>query len=571
MRLFQTRIVSILRECNFERNASAKKTEIVSRYTEFVQTTEANHMSSQSNYNAIVIGSGMGGLAFASIMAKLRKWRVLVLERHFKIGGFTHTFTRPGGWSWDVGLHYVGEMGEGMIGRRLFDFITESRVKWNPLPDVYDVFVYPKLQVRACKGEANFRSVLIDAFPNERSNIEGYFRDLRSTIGWTNRYFAAMATPAPLGWMVRAVNRFTADLPLEITQHYLERRFRDRRLRAVVTSQWADYGVPPGRSAFATHAVIASHYLNGAWYPAGGAGEIAKAAGAVIRSSGGELLSNHEVTRVLLEGDRALGVEVNVSKGKQGARAEFRAPIVVSDAGAWNTFTRMLPASALPFRDELKSSPEGFEVVELFLGLREDPRKMGFKGENYWIFESFDHDEMHARRNALLNGRAAMAYLSFPSLKDPSAKRHTAEIIAPLSYRSLEAHRDEPWRRRSIDYKSAKTRITQALLDLIESHYPGFRDLIEYSELGTPLTFEHFTAAPSGSIYGYPGTPDKYRKPWLGPSTPVRNLYLTGSDVALLGIMGALMGGVLTASRLIGPLGFLQIMRAASSHSSTVS
>ena len=116
-------------------------------------------MSPQPQYDAIVIGSGMGGLAFASLMAKLRKWRVLVLERHFKIGGFTHTFTRPGGWSWDVGLHYVGEMGEGMMGRRLFDLITEGRVKWNPLPDVYDVFVYPNLQVRACKGEANFRSV----------------------------------------------------------------------------------------------------------------------------------------------------------------------------------------------------------------------------------------------------------------------------------------------------------------------------------------------------------------------------------------------------------------------------
>ena len=105
-------------------------------------------------------------------------------------------------------------------------------------------------------------------------------------------------------------------------------------------------------------------------------------------------------------------------------------------------------------------------------------------------------------------------------------------------------------------------------LDLIERHHPGFRDLVEYSELGTPLTFEHFTAAPSGSIYGYPGTPDKYRKPWLAPGTPIRNLYLTGTDAGLLGIMGALMGGVLTASRLIGPLGFFQIMRAAASRSS---
>ena len=203
----------------------------------------------------------------------------------------------------------------------------------------------------------------------------------------------------------------------------------------------------------------------------------------------------------------------------------------------------MLTAAALPFDEQLKSAPQGFEVIELFLGLRRDPREMGFKGENYWIFESFDHDEMYAQRNELLGGRAVMAYLSFPSLKDRHTERHTAEIIAPLSYGSLKAHRNEPWHRRSADYESAKKRITRALLDLVERHHPGFGELVEYSELATPLTFEHFTAAPSGMIYGYPATPERYGKAWLGPRTPIRNLYLTGSDVALLGIMGALIGG----------------------------
>ncbi len=516
-----------------------------------------------SDFDAIVIGSGIGGLAFASIMARLRKWRVLALERHFKIGGFTHTFTRPGGWSWDVGLHYVGEMGDGMRARGLFDFITGGEMQWHPMPDVYDVFVYPDLEVGACKGEANFRRALTGAFPAERANIEQYFRDLKSSTAWMERHFTAMAAPAPLSWMVRLVNRLTARPSLDLTQKYLETRFRDPRLRAVVTLQWADYGMPPGHSAFATHAMIATHYLNGAWYPNGGAGEIAKAAGGVIRAAGGDLLPNHDVTRILLESNRAVGVEVFVKKGKDGSRAEFRAPVIVSDAGAWNTFTRLLPSGCLPFHKELETPPAGFEVVELFLGLRGDPRELGFQGENHWIFSCFDHDQMYTERNQLLEGRASMAYLSFPSLKDPRAKRHTAEIIAPFSYQSLEAYREEPWRRRGEDYESAKNRITQALLDLMERHHPGFRDLIEYTELGTPLTFEHFTDAPSGAIYGYPGTPDRYRKPWLSPVTPIRNLYLTGSDAAMLGIMGALMGGVLTASRLLGSLGFFEIMRAA--------
>jgi len=164
-----------------------------------------------------------------------------------------------------------------------------------------------------------------------------------------------------------------------------------------------------------------------------GSGRNREATGAVIRAAGGELLPNHEVTRILVEGGRAVGVEVNISKGKQGVRAEFRAPVIVSDAGAWNTFARMLPASALPFRDQLKSPPEGFEVVELFLGLRRDPREMGFKGENYWIFKSFDHDEMYAQRNEVLHGRAGDGISLVPvSEKYPRPTAHCGDYRPAL-------------------------------------------------------------------------------------------------------------------------------------------
>jgi all-trans-retinol 13,14-reductase len=152
-------------------------------------------------------------------------------------------------------------------------------------------------------------------------------------------------------------------------------------------------------------------------------------------------------------------------------------------------------------------------------------------------------------------------------LKNTRAQPHTAEIIAPISYSSVETHRDEPWRRRSAEYESSKNRVTRALLGLVERHHSGFGDLVEYSELATPLTFEHFTSAPSGTIYGFPATPKRYGKAWLDPRTAIQNLYLTGSDAALLGIMGALMGGVLTASLLLGAFGFLEIMRAARSRS----
>jgi all-trans-retinol 13,14-reductase len=161
------------------------------------------------SFDAIVIGSGIGGLAFAALMAKLRKWRVLVLERHFKIGGFTHTFSRPGGWTWDVGVHYVGEMGKGMIGRQLFNFISDGQVDWAPLPDVYDVFVYPGLKLQVPKGRANFERTLVKAFPSEKAALGRYFRDIKRAVNWFSRHIMATVTPLPISLAVQLINRAT--------------------------------------------------------------------------------------------------------------------------------------------------------------------------------------------------------------------------------------------------------------------------------------------------------------------------------------------------------------------------
>jgi all-trans-retinol 13,14-reductase len=94
----------------------------------------------------------------------------------------------------------------------------------------------------------------------------------------------------------------------------------------------------------------------------------------------------------------------------------------------------------------------------------------------------------------------------------------------------------------------------------VERHYPGFQDLIEYAELSTPLTVEHFDASDRGAIYGIPCIPERLDQSWIGARTPIRNLYLTGADTFSLGIMGAMMGGVKTAGVLSGAFGFFKIM-----------
>ena len=111
------------------------------------------------NFDLIIIGSGMGGLTVASLMAQFKQQRVLLLERHFRLGGFTHSFTRPGHRAWDVGLHYVGGMAAGEIGRQLFDFVTRGGVRWQKMPSPFEKFVYPDFTFDEPDDETSYRQV----------------------------------------------------------------------------------------------------------------------------------------------------------------------------------------------------------------------------------------------------------------------------------------------------------------------------------------------------------------------------------------------------------------------------
>src|SRR5215212_6086484 len=88
-------------------------------------------------FDVVVVGSGMGGLGTAAFLSKIAGLRVLVLERHYTAGGFTHVFRRPG-FEWDVGVHYVGELHrQESRFTRLFEYVSEGRVAWQPMPNAY--------------------------------------------------------------------------------------------------------------------------------------------------------------------------------------------------------------------------------------------------------------------------------------------------------------------------------------------------------------------------------------------------------------------------------------------------
>ena len=522
-------------------------------------------IASDNHYDVIVIGSGMGALSCASILSQQYHKKVLVLERHFKLGGFTHIFKRKGKYVWDVGLHYVGGMGAGEMSRAVFDYVTGGGVTWQEMPDVYDVFVYPDLTFKARKGGREMKADLIAQFPGEAAGIERYFSDVMKVARWFGRHYMAQSLPGvftPLGAALRYPGR---QLALTTTGEYLDRHLSDPRLKAILVSQWGDYGLPPSQSAFTIHAMIASHYFKGGYYPVGGSKTIADSVVPLVEQHGGQLLVNHEVQEVLIQNGRAVGVKVREIKGEEYIEKEYFADAVVSNAGAYLTYTRLLPADyPLSFRREVETYTPGVSTVTAYLGFKDDPRTLGLQGENYWLFSSYDHDRMFRERNRLWEGNAVAAYLSFPSLKNPLARAATAEIIGFLDYDFFRQWAGEPWQKRSADYEAVKERICEALIDFCEARLPGLRSMIDYRELSTPLSTEHFTAHREGNVYGLPAIPQRYRHSWLGTRTPVKNLYLTGADAGVHGIVGALMSGVFTAGTLMGaPHHIMKIFAAA--------
>ena len=520
---------------------------------------------SKQAFDIIVIGSGIGGLTVASLMSQMKHKRVLVLERHYRLGGFTHSFTRSGKRTWDVGLHYVGEMAPGTMGGQLSDLITQGGVQWNKMPSPFEKFVYPDFTFDVPDNEKEYEQALIERFPYEQAAIRQYFKDVQAVANWYKTDTVMQSAPALVRWPPQLASLGAKKLALSTTGTYLDQHFRDKQLKAVLASQWTDYGLPPAESAFAIHAVIVSHYFQGGYYPSGGAKRIAESVVPLVEAGGGQCLINHTVTEIIVQDGKALGVKTAIKKGKQYTEKEFFAPIIVSDAGAYTTFKRLLPESvSLPFRNQLERiASGGYGFLTVYLGMRENPIRLGFHGENHWIYSGYDHDAMCRQRNAVLEGTPPYCFLSFPSLKDPQAITHTAEIIAAFDYAAVEAWKDRPWRRRGDDYQALKDRIAENLLNFVEQRYPGFKDLVDFREVSTPLTVDTFTGHLRGAIYGMPATPERFQVPWLKVITPIKNLYLTGTDVAALGIYGALMGGVVTAAHLMGSLGMIQILSAS--------
>jgi all-trans-retinol 13,14-reductase len=506
-------------------------------------------------FDVVVVGSGIGGLTAAVLLAKHAGKRVLVLEQHYVAGGFTHSFARPG-YDWDVGVHYLGGelLRSDHPSRRLLDEVTGGGVEFVDMGSVVDRIVIGDDVYDYLAGLSAWKQQMIDYFPAEADAIGRYVDVVKQVSASTQRYALSKVVPGGPDGLAGArlakdfrglASRTTADVLADLTG--------DTRLRAVLTGQFGDYGLPPGRSSFAMHAMVTNHYFRGGCYPLGGASVIPAAAEQVLNEHGGQVLVGATVTDVLVRDGRAVGVRI--ADGR-----EVLAEHVVSDAGVFNT-AGLLPAAVRTEHGldaRLAQVERSVSHVTLYLGLDASTEAMGLEKPNLWLYPSEDHDHNVAAFEADPTAPLPLAYASFPSAKDPDFdRRHpgrsTIDVITLARHEWFDEWDGTGWKRRGPAYEEVKAVLRERLLDAITPWVPGVRDHLDVAELSTPLTTSHFAGFGKGELYGIGHTPDRFAQQWLRPRTPVDGLWLTGADVFTAGVVGAMFAGAMTAAAMAGP------------------
>ncbi len=258
-------------------------------------------------WDDLVIGSGMGGMTTAALLARLGR-RVLVLEGHYVPGGFTHSFKRKR-WHWDVGVHAIGEVTQEAILGRILHALTGDRLQWASLGDPYEHFEYPEgFTIDFPDSPRAYREALLEKFPDEREAIDGYFSRVREASGAMRGYYLTRLFPERAAALLspitqRQARRFTS----ATTQQVLDGLTTNERLKTVLAGQWGYYGSPPREGSFAIHAGVVRHFLHGAYYPVGGAGNIAKALLQTVADAGGWTRIRAEVEQIVVDRGRAVG------------------------------------------------------------------------------------------------------------------------------------------------------------------------------------------------------------------------------------------------------------------------
>lgn len=490
---------------------------------------------------AIIIGSGMGGLSCGVILAK-NGYDVTVLEQGFQIGGCLQCFSR-GGVRFETGMHFVGSADPGQVLHQLFDYLEI-------LPDVqlsrldtsaYNIISLAGERFAFANGRENFIETMLQKFPAEADSLARYFDTVQQ-----------VADVCGLSQMQSAQDSDTL-MQYQLTSmgEVLRQTVRDPHLRDVLCGDLPLYAGVQDQTPFALHAQLMDFYNRSSFRIRGGSDQLATSMAATIERYGGRVLTRSKVTRVVCDATHATGVEVN---GEQLLQAD-----VVISAIHPQVLLPLLDTSMIrpAYRQRIAAIPNTPSVFSLYLKFKDgampymNSNFYGYRADHPWGCE--DYDEESWPKGYLYMHFCPSEQSSNASPTEKPAFAQSGVVLSYMHAKELERWSDTRIGRRGADYETWKKAKAEKILDLMEKEFPAIRSQIESYYTASPLTYRDYTSTPDGSMYGIlkdVSAGPAYRIPYR---TRIPNLLLVGQNINSHGILGVLVGTMITCGNLLGP------------------
>ncbi|MFJ7267087.1 phytoene desaturase family protein [Streptomyces sp. NPDC099050] len=521
--------------------------------TTHTHTDAAATAAARTHWDAIVIGSGIGGLVCAAYLAVGGK-RVLVAEQGSVAGGNSHVFRRRRAYEFDVGVHYLGDCGpDGILPAILDGLGLQGRVPYEEMdPDGFDRIVAGGTTLDMPADWKRYRERLQEACPADAAGIDT-FLDVVAGLGTERRDAIVSAADLPMAELQRLAPQSVAWGRRTLTELF-DHCALSTRARTLLAAQSPNYGMSPDEATVATHATLIDHYVRGAYYPQGGGQMLASGLLEVIRAHGGALRTRARVTRIAIEEGRTRGVEFADGTGAT-------APVVVSNADYRRTMLELVGEDRLPRRLAAKTRDARMALpwATVYVALDKDIERHA----NVWWYRGEDIGRFYEDlRSGAPSSTTDFLFMSFASGKDHVGRRicppgHSNFQLMTLCPPGLERwgvadgpadggrYRDNPV------YRKEKARLTESVLDAAEEVLGPFRGHITHVETATPLTQERYTLSTGGTPFGMAQWGATGARP--DTATLIQGLHIAGANTRYgNGITGSAVSGIACAGQILG-------------------
>lgn len=501
-------------------------------------------------FDAIVIGSGLGGLAAAAKSAHAGN-RVLVLERNRYFGGAACTYSHAG-LQMDASLHQIN-------GVTPFDPKMRAFEEWGITKSVTFISVPNLCEVRGRIIGAplglpltlqSYCEALIARFPHKGDGIEAY-------VSFMERLHAALSEASrphgALWWLIHGLDWLAELAPaLAHGRASVDGAFRgyfgeEEGLKSAAAALMEYFAEDPEALWFIYYAAIMASYIaDGGAYVKGGSGALAHAFVQAIEAKGGTLLKGHEAVAILMQNGRAAGV---MYKAPDGSLVSALAPIVFGNA-APAVLSQMLPETMraqflTPYAEQRPSN----SLFTMDFGLREPPARFGVRSYATVIYPDWQTSLAEsARHSALLAGDPGDVlpkYIIGDHAAIDSGLRHSrGRSLLTVTGVDRLANWD------GLDeaaYARRKALWLHAIVKDLDRHFPGLAAAVDWKEMATARTMAHFLNTPHGEVYGFAAAPPAFLPSPPRTATSVPGLYLASAYTVSGGFTGAIMGGLMAA------------------------